>query len=189
MQTINRYLSTKIKASDIKATNTTIHQIVKDELDRLGHNADLNHIDVSEVTNMDNLFNCVHNPYISDRLGPDYIDLNPDISNWVVSHVKSMDSMFKFCSKFNSNISKWDVSSVKNMYCMFYKCGSFNQDIGNWQVDNVEVTRDMFYCCNSFDQDLSKWNMPKAGPIYGFDMFYECPIRDKKEFLPNIKFR
>ena len=56
MRQIIEYLSTKVAQTKIKATDETIRQIVKDELDRLGHDADLNHIDVSEVTNMDGLF-------------------------------------------------------------------------------------------------------------------------------------
>lgn len=40
----------------IKATNQTIHSIVKDELQMLGLAADLNHIDVSEVTDMSFMF-------------------------------------------------------------------------------------------------------------------------------------
>ena len=189
MKQLRSYITIKRGKSTIKATDETIHKIVKDELDRLGHNADLNHIDVSEVTTMYNLFNCVHSLYISDRLGPDYVDLNPDISGWDVSNVTNMDSMFKFCSKFNCDISKWDVSNVTNMYCMFYGCKKFNQDIGGWKVDNVEERRYMFSDCNEFFQDLSKWNMPKASPIYVSDMFYECPIKNKEEYLPNTRYK
>ena len=150
MINIYEYLLSKSnpKLNMIKATDETIHQIVKDELDRLGHDADLNHIDVSKVTNMYSLFNCVYNPYISNRLGPDYVDLNPNISMWDVSNVTNMDSMFKFCSKFNCDISKWDVSNVKTMYCMFYGCKKFNQDIGGWNVRKVEYHWDMFYNCS-----------------------------------------
>ena len=189
MKPIYKYLSTKITNSRIKATNETIKQIVKDEVDRLGPDADLNYIDVSEVSNMRDLFSQLLDPYAISKINPKYIGLNPDISEWDVSNVKNMDSMFRFCSKFNCDISKWNVSQVKNMYQMFYECESFNQDISNWDVRNVESVRDMFYSCKSFDQDLSKWNMPKAGPIYDFDMFYNCPIKDKKELLPNIRFR
>ena len=148
MKQITEYLSTKIvKLSIIKATDETIDKIIKDELDRLGHDADLNHIDVSKVTTMYNLFNCVHNPYISDRLGPDYVDLNPDISRWDVSNVMNMDSMFKFCEKFNCDLSLWDVSNVKDMYGMFYGCKNFNQDLSKWKVDNVKDIRGMFNYC------------------------------------------
>ena len=185
MKPILEYLSTKVVQSKIKATDETIKKIVRTELDRLGHDVDLNHIDVSRVTTMYNLFNCVHNPYISDGLGPDYVDLNPDISRWDVSNVTSMDSMFKFCSKFNCDISQWDVSNVKVMYKMFYGCKKFNQDIGGWKVDNVESIIDMFYDCNEFVQDLSRWNMPNLGSIYIFDMFNNCPMKNKEEYLPK----
>ena len=135
MKHLSQYINIRKDKSTIKATNDTIHKIVKDELDKLGHDADLNNIDVSGVTNMYDLFNCVHNPYVSDRLDPDYCDLNPDISKWDVSNVTNMDSMFKFCPKFNCDIGNWDVSNVTNMYCMFYGCKKFNQDIGNWKVE------------------------------------------------------
>ena len=180
MITIIEYLLSKgkpmQKANMIKATNENIRQIVKDELEKLGPNADLNHIDTSEVTNMYALFK--RNS-----------DFNGDISMWDTSKVLSMDSMFYACYNFNCYIGRWDVSNVKDMYQMFYQCYEFNQDIGDWKVDNVELSKDMFTDCRKFDKDLSKWNMPNAGPIYVFDMFYRCPIKNKKEFLPKIKFR
>ena len=61
----------KMRKEDmIVATNDTIKKIVKDEIERLGYNADLNHIDVSQVTDMSRLFN----------LG----DFNGDISDMCV---------------------------------------------------------------------------------------------------------
>lgn len=102
----------------IVATDETIHQIVKDELDRLGHDADLNHIDVSEVTNMKSLFSCHH----SDNLGPKYKDLNPDISYWDVSNVENMEFMFFDCENFNQDLSGWDVRKVENHGFMFNRC-------------------------------------------------------------------
>ena len=142
MRQINRYLSNKIKASDIKATDKTIHQIVKDELDRLGHSADLNHIDVSQVTDMYSLFSCYE-----DDLGEKYKDLNPDISKWDVSNVKDMRYMFCKCEKFNCDISGWDVSSVENMRVMFYSCEKFNQNLSGWDVSNVKYMDDIFENC------------------------------------------
>lgn len=123
----------------IKATDVTIKQIVKDELDRLGHNADLNRIDVSEVTNMNDLFSCW-----PDSLGRKYKDLNPDISGWDVSNVENMAWMFGSATKFNCDISNWDVSNVKDMEYMFGGCESFNQDISNWDVSKVENMVAMF---------------------------------------------
>ena len=61
MKTINEYLSNKmISISKIKATDKTIKKIVIDELKRLGHDADLNHIDTSKVTNMNSLLTYAH---------------------------------------------------------------------------------------------------------------------------------
>lgn len=107
---------------------------------------------------MYNLFNCVHNPYISNRLSPEYSDLNPDISNWDVSNVTNMDSMFKFCSKFNCDINKWDVSNVDNMYNMFYGCENFNQDISRWDASNVRLNGHMFDNCPIKEEFKPRFN-------------------------------
>ena len=94
----------KIMEKTIIATNETIKKIVKSEIERLGKNADLNHIDVSQVTDMSYLF------YFSS--------FNGDISKWDVSSVKNMHGMF-YKSKFKGDISNWDVSNVTNMRGMF----------------------------------------------------------------------
>ena len=43
---------------------------------------------------------------------------NGDISNWNVSNVTDMSSMF-FRSKFTGDLSQWDVSNVENMRFIF----------------------------------------------------------------------
>ena len=53
----------------IIATNETIRKIVDSEIERLGNNADLNHIDVSQVTDMRRLF--------------EDSEFNGDISKWL----------------------------------------------------------------------------------------------------------
>ena len=183
MKTITEYLSTNVakpmvKQKPIYATNETIHQIVKSELDRLGHDADLNHIDVSEVTIMGDLFN------LDEKI---YGDLNPDISQWDVSKVEDMHSMFFICSNFNQDLSQWDVSNMKDMRYMFYKCRNFNQDLSRWNVGNVKYMQGMFYECKNFNQNLSKWNVSKVEDIrIGniFSMFDKCPI--KENFKPKF---
>lgn len=123
MITIQEYLLSKKHNKlehVIHATDETIQQIVKDELDRLGHDADLNHIDVSKVTNMASLFSCAVDDYLGQFMK--YEDLNPDISEWDVSNVKNMDSMFWGCKQFNCDISNWNVNNVKNHDRMFMYC-------------------------------------------------------------------
>ena len=177
MRPINKYLSNKIQASDIKATDDNIRQIVKDELDRLGHNADLNHIDVSEVINMYNLFSCREKD-----LGSKYKDLNPDISNWDVSNVENMNFMFYECKNFNCDISNWNVSSVENMEFMFYGCKKFNQDLSQWNVSKVINMGQMFKKCEKFNQDISGWDVNNVQfKNYIFDL---CFI--KREYMPKF---
>ena len=179
MKTILEYLSTKVEQTKIKATNETIQQIVKDELDRLGHDCDLNHIDTSEVTNMYSLFSDLGDTGDKDH----YRDVNPDISKWDVSNVESMEYMFMHCIKFNSDISEWDTRNVKTMHSMFVRCYEFNQDISKWDVRNVEDMRYMFRDCKKFNQDISGWNVVKVKK--NNYMFEDCFINVK--YKPNFR--
>ena len=167
MRLITEYLSTKVAQTKIKATNDTIYQIVKGELDKLGHDADLNHIDMSGVTDMSYLFSIG-----LSFLGQKYKDMNPDVSRWDVSNVQNMTRMFKECSNFNCDLSQWDVSNVENMRCMFYRCRNFNQSLSEWIVSKVEDMNAMFCYCDKFNQDLSQWDVSNVKDMKY--MFYEC---------------
>ena len=88
----------KQKRTYYTATNDNIKQIVNDEIQRWGNDIDLSNIDVSEVTDMHDLF-----------LGSDF---NGNISEWNVSKVINMDFMFAY-SKFDKDISNWNVKNVR----------------------------------------------------------------------------
>lgn len=90
-------------------------------------------------------------------------DLLGDISEWNVSNITSMRSLFfdiKSENIINANLSKWDTSKVTDMSFMFSN-SSFNGDISAWDVSNV---RDMsFMFSNSpFNGDISKWDVKKV---------------------------
>src|SRR5690554_2017686 len=125
----------------IVANDENIIDVVKSEIERLGNDADLNHIDVSQVTDMWSLF--------------EGSDFNGDISKWDVGNVWDMSWMFAG-SQFNQDISSWDVGNVKDMWGMFYE-SKFNQDISNWDVGNVENMYRMFED-SIFDKNIDMWN-------------------------------
>ena len=154
----------------IKANDKNIKNIVEKEIKRLGKKADLNHIDVSDVTDMKQLF------YNTDFEG--------NISQWNVSNVKDMSYMFAGCHKFNSDISKWDVSNVKDMEYMFTDCKNFNQDLSQWDVSNVMDMSYMFRYCKKFNQNLSKWNVTKV--IASNKVFIGCDHM-KDSYMPKFR--
>merc|ERR1712072_492215 len=81
-----------------------------------------------------------------------------DVSNWDVSKVTSMRTLFYKNKKFNEDVSSWDTSSVTDMGAMFSRSYKFNQDISNWDTSAVKDMGAMFKNALGFDQDLTKWN-------------------------------
>ena len=158
-----------------------LRNIIEDRYDKLGAGTkqdpiDFNDIDVSNIIsfcdNDDNgLFERTQFKYI-------------DISDWDVSSVTNMLSMFYRCNKLKSvgDISYWDVSNVTNMSYMFFGCVNFNQNISSWDVSKVKDMCAMFKFCKSFNQDISGWNVSKVRQhVY---MFEGCPI--KEEYKPKF---
>jgi len=113
--------------------------------------------DVSNVTNMNRMFNTECGLY----------SFNQDLSNWDVSNVTDMSYMFSYSNSFNQDISDWDVSNVTDMNYMFHNANSFNQDIGNWDVSNVNSMRGMFHNANSFNQDIGNWDVSNVNSMRG----------------------
>lgn len=109
--------------------------LIREAIKKDGYKCDLNFIDVSQVTDMSELFD-----FNSDN---DFGKFNGDISKWNVSNVTDMSRMFSG-SEFNGDISKWDVSSVTDMYRMF-NCSEFNGDISKWNLAKLKNRRGLFY--------------------------------------------
>ena len=132
---------------------TLIKQLIKER----GTEADLNDIDVSNVTSMYDIF-------FNSKF-------NGDISKWDVSNVTTMEYMFEG-SKFNGDISKWDVSNVERMGGVFRE-SNFNGDISKWDVSNVKSMNGMFFN-SKFNGDISKWDVSSVTDMK--HMFKSSPL-------------
>ena len=79
------------------------------------------------------------------------------------------------------DVSNWDVSNVTDMNSVFWDCTSLKKlDLSNWDVFNVEDMAGMFCGCKSLKElDLSNWDVSNVGSMN--TMFDGC----KKEIIPD----
>jgi hypothetical protein len=137
--------------------------MIKEEMKNNGNECSLNHIDISQVINMNYLFS-----------GPILVDFNGDISGWDTSNVERMAGMFSNSKFNNDSICDWDVSNVENMETMFFE-SEFNSNISSWDVSNVYNMMGMFFRSN-FNQDISNWEIRLD--CNTDEMFTGCPIEN-----------
>ena len=171
-------------------------QLYKDKVEAFN----LNWLDISNVTMLDQLFNVgtFNRQYIFwDVSDWDTSHVTSmvgtfngckdicDLSKWDTSKVTSMVNMFYGCTTFNGNISNWDVSKVTRFDSMFYGCSSFNQDISNWDISSAENLSYMFYNCIKFNQPIQKWNITKNMDISY--LLYGCTSFDQDLSLIDLR--
>lgn len=129
-----------MKPTIIAKNKEHLQLLIKEEIKLHGYDCDLNHIDVTQVKDLSNLFK--------------NSSFNGDISRWDVSKVTNMQNLF-YRSKFNGNISDWNVSKVQNFSRMFVST-PFNRDISKWDVSSA---KDMIvlFTGSQFKGDLTEW--------------------------------
>ncbi|WP_157776934.1 BspA family leucine-rich repeat surface protein [Ichthyobacterium seriolicida] len=90
--------------------------------------------------------------------------LPPDLEG-----ITNMKDMFNLCFKLNGDVSNWDVSKVTDMSSMFFGCNSFTgKGLKTWDVSNVTNVRSMFSLAISVTEDLSGWNVNKVNACGDF---------------------
>ena len=165
MININEYLLSKNKIlKTIHATDETLFRIVRNEISKLGKDADLNHIDVSEVKDF-----CYG------------LDMDEDSPDNLLGLFEDTD--------FQGDVSEWDMSNAEDTNSVFYGCENFNCDLSKWDMSNVKVCRRMFERCTRFDQDLSSWDMKGIKDIKSQRfMFNLCKMEEDKSKWPKFYF-
>ena len=98
MATLNNNTNNVMNANDETTLRPTtkeeLRAIIEQELERQGRDADLNHIDVSGITDMSSLFE-------------DMDVRNIKIDKWDTSNVTNMSNMFFGAESFNGDPSQW----------------------------------------------------------------------------------
>ena len=174
MKKLNSYIDEKLHLNkEFKSQTYNYHpkdwdelrSIIEDLLKERGIDADLNDIDISNITSF-----YKGNTGIFEDL--DIYDI--DISGWDVSNVTDMRNTFYSCRYFNGDLSGWNVSNVTHMGSMFVHCEKFTgKGLDKWNVKNVKNMGQMFYDCNSFNgKTIENWDVSSVTSMLG--MFYDC---------------
>ena len=117
MKSLSSYIQEKLIIKKSKSnsykyfpkTKKELKDIILQRIEAEGNEVDLNDIDVSEITDMSELFK-------------NFFNFRGNISQWDVSNVTNMHDMFYWCESFNQDISNWDVLKVKYVDNIFKGC-------------------------------------------------------------------
>lgn len=116
--------------------------------DIFNFNANIDHWNVSQVTDMEGMF--FNNSKFTSPL-----------NSWDVSNVTSMAAMFNGATLFNSPLNNWNVSNVTDMFIMFVNAENFNQNLSCWNVAHIP-TEPFDFKMNSA---LTSQNTPQWGVV------------------------
>ena len=155
---------------------------------------DVSNWDVSNVTNMEQMFNtCFNLTYIGNLKnwntkkvsnmeymfsGCHSLTQIEGIEHWNMENVMNLSGMFSNCQKLQDigNIGKWKFKILVSLQSTFIGCTSLIKlDLSNWNVSTVKYFGSMFTRCNKLEDlgDLGKWNF-NTPTISISSMFNSC---------------
>lgn len=144
---------------------------------------DVEHLDVSNVTNIDYSF--YYTPYINTLRG---------LANWNTSNFTSLSNGFIYLGYLTNvnELTNWDISNVTNMANTFYGCHNLRDISGlaNWDVSNVTIMCNTFSSCGNLSdlRPLTNWDWNGKN---WYNTFAGCPITDVPEnkYVSGSTFR
>lgn len=140
----------KIKVENTDELIKVIQKLIKER----GKDANLNDIDVSNITDMCGLF-------MDLNIG------NIDVSTWDVSNVVDFSYMFADCKEFNGDLSNWEIKGLSSNKIdtsyMFEGCYEFEgKGLSNWDMTRVSNIAGMFRRCENINiNELNNWKFNK----------------------------
>lgn len=140
MKTIDKYITEKLKLRKSTynyqpKTRDKLLELINFRIKSEGPNCDLNDIDTSKITDMSRLFS------FSGFCG--------NISNWDVSNVTDMTSMFtKTYDIKELDLSGWDFSNVTNITTMFANSSIEHLHLNNTLGDKLNTVNGAFMGCS-----------------------------------------
>ena len=139
---------------------------------------DLSNLDVSNVTNMSDMFSGCSNLTSLESL-----------ADWQTGNVTDMAHMFEGCSNLTSlePLANWQTGSVTNMAYMFSNWSSLTslESLADWQTGSVANMVGMFYRCSNLTslEPLANW---QTGSVTNMaSMFRDCSNLTSLEPLAN----
>lgn len=134
---------------------------------------DINHLDVSKVTNISGLFfdlNSLKELKIEDwnienvtNLSYTFYNTNLsslDLNKWNTENVTNLNSIFLGMRSLSSlKIDKWNTSNVIDITRIFVNTSNLKYvDISNWDTSNVKFASYTFAGTNFLNLDISRWD-------------------------------
>ena len=103
----------------------------------------------------------------STREGAEEVYGGP-ISEWDVSCITSMKSLFKWTTNFQEDLSKWNTSRVKHLDQLLEVASGFQANLTGWDTSRVVSMNGIFHRSSGVDADrigMAGWNTAKVADL------------------------